>query len=266
MPKDVFISHATEDQATAAEVCALLEARGVSCWIAPRDVAPGKVWDEAILDAIESASAFLLILSARANNSSFVKNEVNRAFSQDKPIFALRIEDVQPGRSLELYLARHQWTDGFPPPIDDKVDKLADAIASVVPSTTALVESAVRTPAERARLSLPTFLGRHLLFSLVRERRAHHEAAVVVRFREIQMAVFQVAADGQRPHSVEVDMRPGENEPQVRTCLDDGADRRRSRSSDLRLVLRVHADQYVLTSRIGSVAVPRSSSHGWLST
>jgi len=32
--KDVFISHVTEDQATAAEVCALLEARGVQCWIA----------------------------------------------------------------------------------------------------------------------------------------------------------------------------------------------------------------------------------------
>ena len=45
MSKDVFISHATEDQATAAEVCALLEARGIPCWIAPRDVAAGVVWD-----------------------------------------------------------------------------------------------------------------------------------------------------------------------------------------------------------------------------
>src|SRR5579872_5634257 len=130
--KNVFISHATEDQATAAEVCGLLEARGIACWIAPRDVAPGKVWDEAILDAIESASAFLLILSVRANSSSFVKNEVNRAFSQDKPIFAFRIEDVQPGRSLELYLARHHWTDGFPPPLDKKVDTLTTALKAVV--------------------------------------------------------------------------------------------------------------------------------------
>jgi hypothetical protein len=40
-----FISHATEDQATAAEVCALLEARGVACWIAPNDVATHARWD-----------------------------------------------------------------------------------------------------------------------------------------------------------------------------------------------------------------------------
>ena len=121
--KDVFVSHATEDEAVAAEVCGLLERRGIACWIAPRDVAPGGVWDEAVLDAIEAAPAFLLILSSRANASLFVKNEVNRAFSQDKSIFTFRVEDVLPGRSLELYLARHHWIDGFPPPLEPKVDR-----------------------------------------------------------------------------------------------------------------------------------------------
>src|SRR5579872_5336117 len=155
--KNVFISHATEDQATAAEVCGLLEARGIACWIAPRDVAPGKVWDEAILDAIESASAFLLILSVRANSSSFVKNEVNRAFSQDKPIFTFRVEDVQPGRSLELYLARHHWTDGFPPPLDKKADHLATAINAVVQGdaaqSTGAASAAATAPRKVSRLA-----------------------------------------------------------------------------------------------------------------
>jgi hypothetical protein len=73
MSRNVFISHATEDQTTAAEVCALLEARGIACWIAPRDVAPGAQWDDAIVDAIGSAQTFLLILSAKANESPCVK-------------------------------------------------------------------------------------------------------------------------------------------------------------------------------------------------
>jgi hypothetical protein len=97
---DVFISHATEDEAVAADVCALLEGRGIQCWIAPRDVAPGKVWDEAILDAIESSGAFLLILSAAANASSFVKNEVNRAFGARKTIFTFRVKYVLLWKSL----------------------------------------------------------------------------------------------------------------------------------------------------------------------
>src|SRR5579864_3892220 len=132
MPKDVFISHATEDQATAAEVCVLLEGRGVGCWIAPRDVAPGAVWDQTIVRAIDSRHTFLLILSAKANDSPFVNNEVNRAFSQRKAIFTFRVEDVVPSGSLEFYLARHHWTDGFPPPLGKKVDALAAAIKEVV--------------------------------------------------------------------------------------------------------------------------------------
>src|SRR5437868_792301 len=107
MPKDVFLSYASDDQTMADIVCELLEERGIACWMAPRDVAAGVVWDEAILDAIEKAPAFLLLLSRHSNDSPFVKNELNRAFSQRKPIVTFRIEDVTPGRSLELYLARH---------------------------------------------------------------------------------------------------------------------------------------------------------------
>jgi hypothetical protein len=41
----------------------------------------GAEWDEAILDAVERSRTFLLILSACANQSAFVKNELNRAIS-----------------------------------------------------------------------------------------------------------------------------------------------------------------------------------------
>jgi eukaryotic-like serine/threonine-protein kinase len=131
-PRDVFVSHASEDHAIAGQVCDLLEQRGLRCWIAPRDVGAGVEWDEAILDAIEKSRAYLLILSAQANKSSFVKNELNRAFSSGKSIVTLRIEDVLPGRSLELYLARHHWTDAFPPPIEPKIDQLATSLRELL--------------------------------------------------------------------------------------------------------------------------------------
>jgi eukaryotic-like serine/threonine-protein kinase len=128
MPRDVFISHASEDHALAVEVCELLEQRDLTCWIAPRDVGAGLEWDEAILDAIELSHSFLLLLSANANRSSFVKNELNRAFSGGKPIVTFRMEEVMPGRSLELYLARHHWTDAFPPPLEPRVDALSASL------------------------------------------------------------------------------------------------------------------------------------------
>jgi Tol biopolymer transport system component len=164
MPRDVFVSHASEDHALAEQVCELLEQRGLKCWIAPRDVGAGSEWDEAILDAIERCRAYLLILSAHANRSSFVKNELNRAFSVKKPIVTFRIEDVLPGRSLELYLARHHWTDAFPPPLEPRVDQLASSLTRLLnPSADGSVDAApapvVAAPKpRRASLSTPAQL------------------------------------------------------------------------------------------------------------
>jgi Tol biopolymer transport system component len=160
MTRDVFISHAGDDAGVAVEVCALLEKRGLKCWMAPRDVAAGSVWDEAILDAIETSRVFLLILSKSANQSQFVKNEVNRAFSQGKPIVTFRLEDVPPGRSLELYLARHHWTDAFPPPMGARIETLATSI-------TALLDMPAPVAAAPAALPPRPTLGARLLSSLL---------------------------------------------------------------------------------------------------
>ncbi|HTC65143.1 MAG TPA: TIR domain-containing protein [Candidatus Saccharimonadales bacterium] len=149
MARDVFISHAGDDASVAVEVCALLEKRGLKCWMAPRDVAAGSVWDESILDAIETSRVFLLILSKSANDSAYVKNEVNRAFSERKPIVTFRIEDVMPGRSLQLYLARHHWTDAFPPPIADRVESLAGSIASRLTPGVNVAERATASAKEK---------------------------------------------------------------------------------------------------------------------
>src|SRR4051812_26174380 len=147
------------------EVCALLEARGVSCWIAPRDVAPGAKWDEAIVDAIHDATSFLLILTHAANGSSYVSNEVNQAFGADKPIFTFRVEDVQPNKSLGFYLGRHHWTDGFPRPLEDKVDRLATAVSAIAsgsetgpvsrPTASAAAPVNAHRPAAKPRAPLP---------------------------------------------------------------------------------------------------------------
>lgn len=100
MTKDVFISHAKEDRAFADIVCAALERQGLDCWIAPRDVAPGLVFDEAIIDGIEASQVLVLVLSGSANVSRFVQNEVNRAFSKGKAIVTFRAKDVLPAKSL----------------------------------------------------------------------------------------------------------------------------------------------------------------------
>ncbi len=46
---DVFVSYASQDAAVANSIVETLEAHGIKCWIAPRDVRPGTVYADAIV-------------------------------------------------------------------------------------------------------------------------------------------------------------------------------------------------------------------------
>ena len=72
MGNHVFISHSHQDLPAAEMIVKALEERGVTCWVAPRDVPAGGSYAEALLNAIESASCFVLIYSEHSNVSSHV--------------------------------------------------------------------------------------------------------------------------------------------------------------------------------------------------
>src|SRR3978361_1075877 len=64
MSHDIFICYSARDKTVANAICAVLEAEGVRCWIAPRDIMPGADWGESIIDAINEAHGMVLIFSS----------------------------------------------------------------------------------------------------------------------------------------------------------------------------------------------------------
>lgn len=109
----LFVSHVSEDRAAAMEIVGELERRGVQCWITPRDVGPGKPFDDEIADAIERSQAMLLIFSNRCNESEYIRREVTVAGESQKVIIPFRIEASEPKRGLRVRLADLHWIDGF---------------------------------------------------------------------------------------------------------------------------------------------------------
>jgi hypothetical protein len=152
--RDVFISHSKADSLAAEEVCAVLEGRGFSCWIAPRDVAPGSNYAEEILDAIEETRATVLILSANSNASVHVRHEIERAVSKGKTVFPVRVEDVKPARSIELFVSAAQWIDAFHPSVAEGATRLADALARKLNGAT-VTATAVAKPVARPVVVAP---------------------------------------------------------------------------------------------------------------
>ena len=128
MEHDVFISYSNEDKITADEICRLLEQQGIRCWIAPRDILPGRDYGVQIIEGIELTRVMVLLLSEHANTSIYVKAEIERAISKGKVVIPLRIQDVQPSRALELFVSRSQWIDAWTPPLAARVQILAAAI------------------------------------------------------------------------------------------------------------------------------------------
>jgi hypothetical protein len=129
MAHDVFISHSSVDKPAADAACAALEARGIRCWIAPRDINPGQDWAASIMRAIEGTRILLLVLSRSAKESIQVRREVAQAANSDKQLLTLRIEDVLPEAELKFYLDSPHWLDAITKPFEAHLKRLADACA-----------------------------------------------------------------------------------------------------------------------------------------
>jgi hypothetical protein len=132
MSHDAFISYSSLDKAAANATCAALEASGIRCWIAPRDIEPGSEWGDAIIDAINHSRVVILIFSAHANDSRQIRREVERAVSKGIPIIPLRIENIAPTHSLEFFIGTLHWLDALTPPLENHLRRLVETVKTLL--------------------------------------------------------------------------------------------------------------------------------------
>lgn len=116
--RDVFISYKSNDpelgnndETVANELCRSLEANGITCWIAPRDIEPGVRYGRAIMEAINSCKVMVVVFSRHANVSEHIANEVDAVFARKIDIIPFNIDGTRPGLELDYYLRRMQWID-----------------------------------------------------------------------------------------------------------------------------------------------------------
>src|SRR4051812_25948189 len=132
MAHDVFISHSSSNRAVANAACASLEAAGIPCWIAPRDVMPGRSYSGEITRAIQQSRAFILIFSQHSNNSEQVLREVQLAANSRLHLIQFRIDAVVPSDDLEYYLSGPHWLDAVTPPLEDHLEQLKNSMKALL--------------------------------------------------------------------------------------------------------------------------------------
>lgn len=127
---DVFISHSSTDAVVAADICAAVEAAGLPCWIAPRDMQAGRSWGENIIHALDNCTVLLLVLSQRSNASRQVHREVERADGKGARIVTLRLDPMPLNPTLEYFLSLDHWLDATRPPLQQHLPALLAALAA----------------------------------------------------------------------------------------------------------------------------------------
>jgi hypothetical protein len=155
LPFDVFVSHSSKDSLVANAVCARLEAAGIRCWIAPRDIVAGTSYGESIIEAIHTVRVMVLVLSANANSSGHIPKEVERAVSNGVVILPFRIEDVMPGKSLDYFIGSVHWLDAMTPPLEKHLDDLVGTVQKLLPPPGGAPASQESTALPKAPPALP---------------------------------------------------------------------------------------------------------------
>ena len=137
MAHEVYICYDEKDVETAKDVCEALENNGLECWVKNRDAGVKDIVTE-IMDAIKRNKVMVLLYSKNSKNSNYVNNEVNRAFSQKKPILVFQIDDSKLEGSLEFFLRNKPWIKAYPNP-EDKFDELVVDTRKLVKSQSGIV-------------------------------------------------------------------------------------------------------------------------------
>ena len=155
MAFDVFISYSSKDKVAADATCATLEAAGIRCWVAPRDIMPGSEYGAAIIDALDRCRVVVLVFSSSANKSPQIHREIERAVSRGVPIIPLRIEDTTPTESMAYFMESVHWLDAMNPPLESHLHRLVESLKSLLPMDSKTEPVAV---ADRLTPSGPPFL------------------------------------------------------------------------------------------------------------
>ncbi len=182
MRRDVFLSYSDADRDCAFDLLERIEAAGIGCWIAPRDIAPSSDWAAEIVEAIGAARVMVLVFSASSNSSPQVRREVERAVHKQVPVLPFRIADVQPSRSLEYFLSSQHWLDAFPPPREPHYGRLCAHLKSILggggaaaaaagAEGTAVFDPALLAPLEAALAAAIGPVARHLVKRHARDSR-----------------------------------------------------------------------------------------------
>jgi hypothetical protein len=142
----IFISYSRRDADVVENIVSELEAAGIDVWLDREDITPGKQWRRQIVEAIDTADAFVLNLSPNSAASDNVLKELNLAEEALDPfILPVMLSEMKIPDQMRYQLAGTQFVSYY---LDSKRG-IRDLIAEIKKRNSAT--------AERPKVEPPAF-------------------------------------------------------------------------------------------------------------
>jgi hypothetical protein len=129
-PLDVFITSSRHDSDAADKICEALEATGVRCWMAHRDILPGMGYLGPILEALDQCRIVIVIASSNMTTSNVYL--LDRAAGRRVPLLWLMLDTATPPAEFRRFQALASRIDVSIPPLESRLGPLADRVRSLL--------------------------------------------------------------------------------------------------------------------------------------
>ncbi|MRS12837.1 MAG: TIR domain-containing protein, partial [Actinobacteria bacterium] len=143
---DVFISYSRKDIAFVRILHGMLRERGLDTWIDWQDIPPSADWMAEVYRAIESANAFIFVVSETSAGSDVCRLEIAHAVKHNKRLIPITVHDVD-ATSLPPEVAARNWVFfRDEDDIQESFDKMLKAVETDlewVKTHTALLQRAI---------------------------------------------------------------------------------------------------------------------------
>ncbi|MBN1669279.1 MAG: TIR domain-containing protein, partial [Anaerolineales bacterium] len=151
---EVMITYHSEDAGRARTLRNDLEQRGVRVWRDEENISAGAHFGIAIEQAIRRADAVVVLLTDKAAESLWVRNEIEYARGAGKPIFPLRLDAGAPPIINIMSLQYIDFCAGWATGLDRLAERLKELAAEkkIAPQ---VIEAAQTSSPFQARLEAP---------------------------------------------------------------------------------------------------------------
>ncbi|HEY9777168.1 MAG TPA: response regulator [Planktothrix sp.] len=255
----IFISYSSFNRDVAYALCSALENQSLKCWIAPRDIPPGKRWPGEIIRGIRQSVAVVFIYSEHTNDSDDIARELEEAKSLHVPIIRFVLDNSEMSDDIRYLVKITQWFDATEGDLKVKYNELAEYLHSMLAVTnlsnplgtgafrrseSGNIQSAARRPTVTGSFPAITPQDGFPIFARC-ETTMPYPGSEQHQDVRVAAAVSPVAID---EHSSEQRERAARNSDQITLMLKDGA----------RCVRSYRKTELEICSPINSVRVARN--------